>query len=102
MALVWEPNPLAFEHNGFKIYHVYKEDMVQCGTRDHVFATHENGNDDGMGEEDGVFDVRNLDAWKPPSSPTPLGPGSDELFSHVKSVIRKAIDSGELEAWEGE
>lgn len=84
--LVWEESPLFLSHKGVDVYHVYKHDMESNGARYYWYGLHPNVSD-GDGEDGGVFDVRDLQAfWTEPSG-------------DVKNALMAAIDSGELQPY---
>lgn len=62
-----QPATLFMEHAGVEIFHVYKNNDFDQGTRTYWFAVHDDGDDDAAHGSDGVFDVRCLP--RPPSPP---------------------------------
>lgn len=84
MAMEWVPNELALKYQGVSIYHIYKNDDNNQGTREYWFGLDEYGSDYGTDEEEEhiVFDVREL-------------PSYDSSLD-IEDNLRKAIDNGEI------
>jgi hypothetical protein len=88
MAMEWVPNELALKYQGVSIYHIYKDDDNNQGTREYWFGLDEYGSDYGTDENDYgdgahiVFDVRDLPSYNSNLS--------------IEDNLRKAIDNGEI------
>lgn len=82
----WVEPALFLEHNGVKVWHVYKDDDVEQGLRSFWFVS-----DPINGENDGSdWDVRDLAAWGDAD-----GSGWPD-DSVIRAAIIRAIESGEL------
>jgi hypothetical protein len=86
-----EDAELFLEHNGVKVYHVYRDDDYEQGTRPFNFDTREDS------REFGSFSVRDLAAQL--QMPQPGWGSTDE---EKKIVLRRAIDQGLIKAPEEE
>jgi len=83
MAYIWVPNEVALEHNGVKIYHIYKNDDYEAGARMYWFGLDEYGSDDSDENSEHIaFDVRNLSTY--------------EHGKDIYDVLREAIEKGDI------
>lgn len=89
----WVEPEVFMEHNGTKVYHIYKDDDIDQGPRFYWFTLDPvNGSDT---DQEHVFDVRDL------TKETDIEkPGTDWR----EQIIRAALDAGTLkpESEEGE
>ena len=106
----WVAPELFIEHNGVKVWHVYKDDdSDNNGPRDYHFVLYLYDGEGGGSE----FDVRKLSTWKDPDHPPYLDtketntPENREAWNAyhetglpnaVKAAIMAAIDAGEIVA----
>ncbi len=86
----WEPNEIALEHKGVKLYHVYKEDDANEGPRTYFFGLTDDASDEGGPS----FDVRDLPNWK--HDPTPSNVYGIDGDAHILAIMREAIDLGHI------
>ena len=78
------PPETAVSHQGVSVYHTYRSGEAEEGHRTFWFTL----NSDDLIEPD-HFDVRTLSPWSEPLE------GADE-DEHIKTVLRRAIEAGEL------
>jgi hypothetical protein len=85
-------------HNGRIIYHTYRNDEMEEGPLTFSFTTSTDDFD-----FEWRFDVRELPSWLAdpfPSSPLDyIGPSDsfiDEEHRHIRKIIKRAIDTGEI------
>ena len=87
MPFDWVDAEVFLEHNGVTIYHVYKNDFMNGGSRTYHYGTSPDCSDDG--DEHGEFDVREL-------------PGAHVFdlnnYDGIKAAIVAAIDAGHIVA----
>lgn len=86
MPYEWVDNEVALEHEGVKVYHVYKNDWMSEGQRDNNFSMEAGGN------EETSFDVEELNKLLE----TPVKAGRKNRNSFAEDVLRAAIDQGLL------
>lgn len=93
MPLDWVPPEEFLRHEHIVVFHVYKDDDFQAGTRDNWYTLSSTGTDnDGMGPSTGVFDVRNLPLE------VPDGYRVDE--GEHERIIKFHIDNHFFDEWE--
>lgn len=86
MPYTWIEAPLFLEHEGVKVYRIFKsDDADEANVRPFLFGLTPHCSEDG--DENGEFDVRELDTWNR---------FTDEGDASVVRAITEAIDSGEL------
>jgi len=76
----WVDNEVAVDHKGVKVYHVYRNDMIEEPRREYHFGLTPMASD--CGSDDGEFDVRDLKEW-------------DNKLP-VVHILKLAIDNGTL------
>ena len=110
----WVDPELFVRHQGVAVYHTYKDDDWDCGTRTYWFTLSFDCGDDRCfcpGRCRNVFDVHELPTWKEPKHP-PFLDGKNNTAKnrkawqkyqtdrveekHIKKAIRKAVDRGIL------
>lgn len=81
------PAEVFMEHNGTKIYHIYKNDDIEQGQRLYHYATTDHGYDGAGGgfDDGGEFDVRNLPEFVL---------NKNNWGESIVLAIQHAIDSG--------
>ncbi|MDN5375446.1 MAG: hypothetical protein PWQ39_486 [Thermacetogenium sp.] len=84
MPYDWVEAPLFFEHKGVKVYHLYKNDIMDNGTYKYWYAPYPWSSD---GDQEN-FDVRDL--AKALHLPEP------ESQEEIQNVLRQAVDAGLL------
>jgi hypothetical protein len=82
--IVYCPAEVFMVHNGVTVYHVYKNDDPDQGTRMYWFDTNEDSQDEGG------FDTRDL------ARTLGIDDNSSTLDEYNKRIIRAAIESGLL------
>ena len=115
---VWVEPEIFLEHKGVTVYHTYRDDDFEQGARWYWFTQREDG-----GEDEGAFDIRDVDPLGLLRNHPPLkcGPDWDSAtpqerdaieeawaewyesgFDEARrAVLRNAIDKGLLKEWEG-
>lgn len=91
MPYRWEPAELFYHYNGVNIYHTYRHDQGDI-TREYWYGLTESVSEDYPGE-DGMFDIRELAAWR--ARPY-LESSEYDAREHHQAVLRIAINRGEL------
>lgn len=84
MPYAWVDPDVAFEHGDVKVYHVYKNDIMDEGVRNYWYGWSPRCNDDG----DDSFDARDLAHTL--NLPTP------GTWKEIVLVLKEAIDRGVL------
>lgn len=82
-----------FSHKGIIIYHIYKNDDPEEGTRTYAYATSPYGRDIPWNNDpanDTCFDVRELPFYKEPERYMP----DSEALPLIKEAIKRGIDKG--------
>lgn len=92
MPTDWVAPEVFFEHGGYTVYYVYKDDNLGSGVRDNWFSLSETGADDDDHGVNGVFDVRQLPQ---------VGDEAPDLESveGLQAFITATIDSGHFDDW---
>ena len=88
---IYVPAAVAVEHGGVTVYHTYKDNDVDQGSRSYWFALKEDADET---DADDTFDVRALPNWRPQDKDRE---GCEE---YVFAILREAIDLGHIKALE--
>jgi hypothetical protein len=85
----WVEPELLLDHQGVKVYRVYKNDELEQGAQEYHFTL--DPEDEDAYESTETFDVRDLSTWKAASTWT-----KGDLARSREMAIKQAIETEEL------
>ena len=86
MPMKYVPAEMVLQHNGVCIYHIYRGDIIEEGTRDFHYGLWDGASDDDPDDGEVAFDIRDL-------------PNYDADIPH-NDILIEAINQGYLKACE--
>jgi hypothetical protein len=108
----WVDPELFVRHKRVAVYHTYKDDELECGTRTYWFTLSFDCGDDRCfcsGRCRNVFDVHDLPTWKEPQRPPVVGEvydlamyfivddrASEQLVTHVMRTKYRVVGTDHL------